>query len=1164
MALLVGVGPAMAQILPRSGNVSGQVASTKGGEEGRLLPERDWRDIEVRQDVAAGDTLRTNATGSLAVVFADGTQVRLGRNTTLVVNEVRARSPSSVRVESGSVWGRSPRGAANLTVETPAATAAIRGTEWAVSAEGDASTLQVISGEVEFFNDLGRLLVVEGQAARAEAGFAPTRLVLANPPGREQMLLYLRLEDGLDLVQTDSPEFILARTRVHSGDVEGAQAGFLALSGAQRETDQALGAYGAYVTALRLGQSPPPLPSGEGAVALLSRILALAYEGDLRGALALSDQAMTLHPDDASLIAARARILLLVGDPNEALVLVDQASGDQPDTAVLMALRAELLNDVEHQPREALVLAEQAAQAAPDDVRALAVLSDAWFELGGYAEAMSAIEQAITLQPQNVSLLARRASLLLRQNELTRAKAQIDDGLALAPDLPVLHQLLAEYLVRTGDLEGARAEALAASSGNPSYGPGFVPLAEISYDLGEPVVALQQLDTADRLDPNSPDAPLARTAIALHQYEAGDAIESSQEALRRFRSRGGQYGNLAQNQESGSLVSQAYRFLNLEAWGRYYGDRVFDSFSATSYPDQAINASASPFFVRGEDGSFDAFDGVSDTLLSSFLQGAVLEPLTVISPERELTFSSRDFVEFAAEGSLVDERERNLGYAQISATGLRNGAIPIGFHVYYEGNRLTDTLPQVEFNVPLDQRTTDNTQAFAFFGAEITPSDNLVAMVSLDSEQVARRFNFANGEAGIDDLYPYILSDERSRALSLTWGRELGYRNMIIAGLFYVNSQTGSLIDERFDARAVTFDANVDFLLLSLNHAFSRGDLDVRYGVEAVRTDISILQKIYDRPEFGAFDPDQSVLTFQDSSDEGIDETRAYVDLRYAPRDGLIFQGQLSHYSEHNPINVLPGGGDSLSYLGLTLGAAFEPRPGHWLRVGLLDRTESEQPFSYAPVTAVGLQGLTVPVEQNARVKTTVARWDAQWTRRFFTAVEYHHQEIGALSYEIPSTTVTIRGDRADLDRLAIEANLWLRDNIGVRARYAWANARARDPFFSGTNLNNPAFQNVFPVGARLPYVAEGGGQFSFVWVAPAPTRLSTELQINYYGERPGDLGNILPDYTLVDFSLEWEPFDRRMFVEASVLNLFDRAFDDAAGLPGPGRILSLTIGVRR
>ena len=76
-------GPAAAQVLvERAEPAAGVIVAAKGGEELRLVREAIWRPAIVKQDVVAGDTLRTNAIGNLAIVFRDQTQLRVGRNST--------------------------------------------------------------------------------------------------------------------------------------------------------------------------------------------------------------------------------------------------------------------------------------------------------------------------------------------------------------------------------------------------------------------------------------------------------------------------------------------------------------------------------------------------------------------------------------------------------------------------------------------------------------------------------------------------------------------------------------------------------------------------------------------------------------------------------------------------------------------------------------------------------------------------------------------------------------------------------------------------------------------------------------------------------------------------------------------------------------------------
>ena len=128
----------------------------------------------------AGDILRTNAGGTLAILFADRTQIRLGRNAVLLVKAVQAGVPSKLELQSGALWGRAVRTSTRLSIETPAANAGIRGTSWSVLVEGDRTVLQVYEGRIDFSNQQGNLSIGGGEAAQAQKGEAPTRLVVVN------------------------------------------------------------------------------------------------------------------------------------------------------------------------------------------------------------------------------------------------------------------------------------------------------------------------------------------------------------------------------------------------------------------------------------------------------------------------------------------------------------------------------------------------------------------------------------------------------------------------------------------------------------------------------------------------------------------------------------------------------------------------------------------------------------------------------------------------------------------------------------------------------------------------------------------------------------------------------------------------------------------------
>ena len=99
-ALLGAAIPATADIFPRTSTPAGSVISRKSGEEVSFIDLPSWRGVDVHQDLLPGDTLRTNAEGHLALLFADNTQIRMARNTTLVVKQVGAAEDTLLGLEA--------------------------------------------------------------------------------------------------------------------------------------------------------------------------------------------------------------------------------------------------------------------------------------------------------------------------------------------------------------------------------------------------------------------------------------------------------------------------------------------------------------------------------------------------------------------------------------------------------------------------------------------------------------------------------------------------------------------------------------------------------------------------------------------------------------------------------------------------------------------------------------------------------------------------------------------------------------------------------------------------------------------------------------------------------------------------------------------------------
>lgn len=1124
MPLLWQAAPALAQPVPRTGEIAGQIVARKAGEQARLLPATQFRDATVRQQLKAGDVLRTNATGTLGIVFADRTQVRLARNSTLLVRAVQDGRPSAVQLQRGKLWGRAPRGRSNISIETPSATAAIRGTEFALEVSDEQTLLSVFEGSVEIANEAGGLTVGAGEAARVQLGQAPVRVALIDPVGREQQLYFVTLEEGRDFAAR-APGDAAASARLFD--------------------------------ALAAGESPD-LPQGPNQA--VTRAFILAYQGSLSEAMVEVDSALAQTPGDAALLTLKVRIALLLGDGALAAQTIEKVLAANPDDPVALAQRAEIRLLYEGQPYLAWQDAERAVAIDPKRALSYATLADILLERGALREAVQALQAGLAISPNNPALLARLASARLGQNRLADAEAANARALEIDPSLEVVRATNADIALRRGQPELAAQEALAASAASPGYARALLRLAEAEYRQGRTAVALQQLDAADRLDPDSPVIALARTAIAIHRFDGDGAITGAREATRRFQARGGVYSNLSENRETGSLVSQAFRFLNLEGWGRYYADRVFDSFTPTSYFDQAVNLTPNPFVTTYLGPGFNPERGDNLQQISSFLQGLTFDPLNAAYSVQRLQFSNEVFGEQTLGVEARSQPFSTIPRIFAQADGLVQAPLPIGYSL-----RLSTSNVLATSGVDRDDDRTFNMTLWG--GTELTPDDRLTTFVR------GRRLRV---QSQADPAFPTARDSKDNGDAIEAFGfytHSFGYRNVLTMGGGLGRDSLRSRFDPLPPELATDFarslrllDQDNDFEFGSISYARGIGRLDLEIGAEAVWRRITnrlvddlFLQIFQFDPTLpdpfipvpGAFD----VFVNDDRTETREQQQRFYVDARYVPLGPVMVQGQIAYVSSkleligNNPIRFGDFNQRNRDRIDYRIGAAWEPRAGQWLRLGYSSQTASVLPFTFAPLDSIGLRPNIAPSGFSVPYTSLMARWDSEWSSRFFTVVEFQHQEFPFLLIPEPTDQAATDAVGARIDRLSVSANLWLPGNFGLSANYAFTDSFG-DRSSPGQILRG-----------SLPYVPRHFGRGSLTWSHPARVRLS--LTQSYLGDQTGIFGGPIRDFFSTDATLQWEPFDRHVIVRFDVVNLFDAKVRQQGFLPVGGRNVTASLAVR-
>ncbi|TAN46414.1 MAG: hypothetical protein EPN21_20550 [Methylococcaceae bacterium] len=209
LALLLAL-PGVAQAEPAA-----QIISLQGKGETKAAGQPAWAPAAVQQALEPGSYVRTGDLSNMALLFRDQTQVRLQQNSQMQIKSVADAADgnlqTAVKLHAGRAWVQAKNVSGRAKMETPTATLAIRGTDWDIQVDDDGkSTLTVLSGSIEFFNEHGGVMVQPGEQAVAESGKAPVKWLISNPGERVQWVTAYSVDPLRHIrLSEDSPAAVL-------------------------------------------------------------------------------------------------------------------------------------------------------------------------------------------------------------------------------------------------------------------------------------------------------------------------------------------------------------------------------------------------------------------------------------------------------------------------------------------------------------------------------------------------------------------------------------------------------------------------------------------------------------------------------------------------------------------------------------------------------------------------------------------------------------------------------------------------------------------------------------------------------------------------------------------------------------------------------------------
>lgn len=164
-----GRGPARAAVISAC---QGEAEVKKAGSAG-------WTAAQAGQPLAVNDLVRTGAAAGMTVTFYDGSTIELKAETRVEVRELIPGKKQAVRLkqELGRTWSKVNKlvdTASRYEIETPAATAAVRGSQMVVEVAADGTTaVGNVAGTISVTAQGREVIIPEGKHSTVIPGAAP-------------------------------------------------------------------------------------------------------------------------------------------------------------------------------------------------------------------------------------------------------------------------------------------------------------------------------------------------------------------------------------------------------------------------------------------------------------------------------------------------------------------------------------------------------------------------------------------------------------------------------------------------------------------------------------------------------------------------------------------------------------------------------------------------------------------------------------------------------------------------------------------------------------------------------------------------------------------------------------------------------------------------------
>jgi predicted Zn-dependent protease len=447
-----------------------------------------WAAAQAEQVLQIGDRLRTGLRSRATLRWSGLSVVRVDQLTSMEIQPpAKAGDKPQLDLKSGASYFFSREKPGEIQFRTPAASGAIRGTEFNLAVDANGHTeLTLVDGEVDLVAAQGQASLQSGEQAVVDPGGAPKKSVLLNAINVIQWVLYYPVvldAAELGLTKPEEETFASVLNAYRSGDL--------------------LAAVNAYP------ENRQPASDGE---RLLAAALALAVGRVDQAEDAL--KALSKAPP-----AANAVRELIAAVKNQPL-----PSQQDPTTASEWLARSYLLQS-QSKLDDALAAARAAVEKSPSFGAAWIRLAELEFGFGRTRDATAALARGRDLSPRNAQGLALEGFLLAAKGKSAEAQNSFDRAIAVDPALA--NAWLGRGLVRIHRLQvtAGRADLQVATALEPQRAVLRSYLGKAFGDWGDATRAEKELGLARKLDPNDPTSWLYSALLLQQQNRLNEAVE---------------------------------------------------------------------------------------------------------------------------------------------------------------------------------------------------------------------------------------------------------------------------------------------------------------------------------------------------------------------------------------------------------------------------------------------------------------------------------------------------------------------------------------------------------------------------------------------------------------------------------------------------------------